>query len=103
MLTIIKDKKYTLGWRASCRFVISLNKKDLKILNGFKDFFGAGTISFMGENAVQYRVESLKDLAIIINHFDKYPLITVWTPLSLFVSSVCFFFLYKKKKLYKKK
>jgi len=30
----------------------------------------------MGENAVQYRVESLKDLAIIINHFDKYPLIT---------------------------
>lgn len=60
MLTIIKDKKYTLGWRASCRFVISLNKKDLKILNGFKDFFGAGTISFMGENAVQYRVESLK-------------------------------------------
>jgi hypothetical protein len=37
----------------------------------------------MGENAVQYRVESLKDLAIIINHFDKYPLLTVWTPLSL--------------------
>ena len=30
----------------------------------------------MGENAVQYRVESLKDLTIIINHFNKYPLIT---------------------------
>ena len=30
----------------------------------------------MGENAVQYRVESLEDLSIIINHFDKYPLIT---------------------------
>jgi len=39
-------------------------------------FFAVGNISFMGENAVQYRVESLKDLAIIINHFDKYPLIT---------------------------
>lgn len=76
MISIIKDKKYTLGWRISCRFVISLNKKDLKILKGFKDFFGAGTISFTGENAVQYRVESLKGLAIIINHFDKYPLIT---------------------------
>ena len=39
-------------------------------------FFAVGNISFMGENAVQYRVESLKDLAIIINHFNKYPLIT---------------------------
>jgi len=76
MLTIIKDKKYKLGWRVVCRFVISLHKKDLKILNGIKDFFGVGTISFMGENAAQYRVESLKDLVIIINHFNKYPLIT---------------------------
>jgi len=39
-------------------------------------FFAVGNISFMGENAVQYRVESLKDLAIIINHYNKYPLIT---------------------------
>jgi len=76
MLTIIKDKKYKLGWRIVCRFVISLHKKDLNILNGFKNFFGVGIVSFMGENAVQYRVESLKDLAIIINHFDKYPLLT---------------------------
>jgi hypothetical protein len=26
--------------------------------------------------SIQYRVESLKDLSIIINHFDKYPLKT---------------------------
>jgi len=39
ILTIIKDKKYKLGWRAACRFVISLNKKDLKILNDIKDLF----------------------------------------------------------------
>ena len=76
MLTIIKDKKYKLGWRVACRFIISLNNKDLKLLNDIKYFFGVGNISFMGENAIQYRVESLKDLAIIINHFDKYPLIT---------------------------
>ena len=80
MLTIIKDKKYKLGWRIGCRFVISLHKKDLHILNGFKNFFAVGIVSFMGENAVQYRVESLEDLAIIMNHLDKYPLITVWTP-----------------------
>lgn len=76
ILTIINDKKYKLGWRIVCRFVISLHKKDLHILNGFKNFFGVGIVSFMGENTVQCRVESLEDLAIIINHFDKYPLIT---------------------------
>ena len=36
ILTIIKDNKYKLGWRAACRFVISLNKKDLKLLNKIK-------------------------------------------------------------------
>ena len=30
----------------------------------------------MSENTAQYRVESLAGLYIIINHFDKYPLIT---------------------------
>ena len=28
------------------------------------------------KDSIQYRVESLKDLSLIINHFDKYPLIT---------------------------
>lgn len=76
MLTIIKDKKYKLGWRIVCRFAISLHKKDLSLLKGIKDFFAVGNISLMGNDAIQYRVESLEGLALIINHFDNYPLIT---------------------------
>jgi len=76
MLTIIKDKKYKLGWRVVCKFVISLHKKDLSLLKEFKDFFKVGNISFMGEDSIQYRVESLEGLAVIINHFNEYPLIT---------------------------
>lgn len=78
MLTIIKDKKYKLGWRVACRFAISLNRIDFLLLNRIKNFFGVGNIIFMGKDkdSIQYRVESLKDLSIIINHFDKYPLIT---------------------------
>lgn len=76
ILTIIKDNKYKLGWRAACRFVISLNKKDLKLLNKIKEFFGVGNVFLMGKDSAQYRVESLNGLAIIINHFDKYSLIT---------------------------
>lgn len=30
----------------------------------------------MGKDSIQYRVESLEGIAIIINHFYKYPLIT---------------------------
>jgi len=76
ILTIIKDNKYKTGWRVACRFVISLHKKDLILLNKIKDFFNTGNVFYAGKDASQYRVESLKGLEIIINHFDKYPLKT---------------------------
>ena len=76
ILTIIKDNKYKTGWRVACRFVISLHKKDLILLNKIKDFFNTGNVFYMGKDASQYRVESLKGLENIINHFDKYPLKT---------------------------
>lgn len=76
ILTIIRDNKYKTGWRVACRFVISLHKKDLILLNKIKDFFNTGSIFYMGKDASQYRVESLKGLEYIINHFDKYPLKT---------------------------
>ncbi len=76
ILTIIKDNKYKSGWRVTCRFVISLHKKDLMLLNSIKNFFNTGNVFLMGKDASQYRVESLIGLAIIVNHFDKYPLKT---------------------------
>lgn len=74
MLSIIKDSKYKLGWRVACIFAISLSKVDLYLLNNIQKFFGVGNITRMGKDmeSIQYRVESLKDLSIIINHFDKY-------------------------------
>jgi len=35
-----------------------------------------GGIYKLGKNLIQYRVTSIKDLKVIIDHFDKYPLIT---------------------------
>lgn len=76
ILTIIRDNKYKSGWRVACRFVISLHKKDIMLLNNIKEFFGTGNVFHMSKDSAQYRVESLAGLDIIINHFDKYPLIT---------------------------
>lgn len=78
IVSIIKDNKYKLGWRVICRFEISLNNKDLDLLKKIKSYFGVGNIYFTGKDntSIQYRIESASDLVVIINHFDKYPLIT---------------------------
>lgn len=63
-------------WRVKAIFAICLNKKDLAIMESIKTWFGVGHIYSSGTK-VYYRVESFKDLQVIIDHFDKYPLVTV--------------------------
>jgi len=46
------------------------------ILEKIKAVLGVGYVSKMGELCIKYQVNSVKDLAMIIEHFDKYPLIT---------------------------
>jgi hypothetical protein len=53
-----------------------LHKKDLPILNSIKAYFGVGNISVKANGSCVYYVQSIKDLDVILNHFDKYPLIT---------------------------
>jgi hypothetical protein len=45
-------------------------------LEQFQSFFCAGNIHKHGSEAYQFRVDSIKDLRVLINHFDRYPLIT---------------------------
>lgn len=58
-------------------FKISLHKKDLRILEEIRRYWGGiGTITPQGSKAVQFRVRSIKELSVVINHLEKYPLIT---------------------------
>jgi hypothetical protein len=57
-------------------FSIGLHKKDESILISIQSTLGIGKIYAQGKQGVQYRVESKKELLILIDHFDKYPLIT---------------------------
>jgi len=57
-------------------FTITLHEKDKGILEQIKNYYGVGYITKHGPNTIQYRVKSVKDLEVIINHFEKYPLIT---------------------------
>lgn len=58
-------------------FAIHLNERDLHLLEIIQKFFGGvGRIYRGDKNTVLYTVSSKKDLSLIIDHFDKYPLIS---------------------------
>ena len=75
-LAIGKNSKYKIGYYVNPGFSLVLHKKDERLLKEIQGFFG-GIGSFkVKENIVQFRVFSMEELDIIINHFDKYPLVT---------------------------
>lgn len=57
-------------------FEIALNIKDIHLLEGLKSYFGVGRIYKHSENMMRYKVSSIKELPLIIQHFEKYPLKT---------------------------
>jgi hypothetical protein len=57
-------------------FHIGVHIRDLALLEQIQLFFGVGTISKLGAESVQFRVSGSENLKVIINHFDKYPLLT---------------------------
>jgi hypothetical protein len=68
--------EHKTNWRVKAIFTITLHVKDTAILNNIKNTLGVGKVEIKGTSKVGYRVESFKELETIINHFDKYPLVT---------------------------
>ena len=64
--------------RIQTKFQIGLDKRDLSILLQLQQFLGGiGSIySYSNQSKVNYSIDSIKDLIILINHFNKYPLLT---------------------------
>lgn len=49
----------------------------MEVLRFIKAFFnGVGNITKQSPLSVQYRVQSVQELSLILDHFDKHPLIT---------------------------
>ena len=96
-IRIREDIRYKTGWFIQLRFALTLHKKDRFLLEAIqKSWGGIGSIDRQGENAIQYRISAIKDLEIVINHFDNFPLITQkWADHELFKQA---FDLIKNKK-----
>jgi hypothetical protein len=77
-LAIGKNPRYRIGYYVNPGFSIIIHQKDLELLKKIQEFFGAvGIIKpSTRQNMIEFRVFSIKDLDIILNHFDQYPLIT---------------------------
>lgn len=75
-ISIFKDARRLTGWQVKPIFSISLHNRDIKLLEAIQRTFNVGKIYKHGPDSVQYRVSSLINLQVIVEHFDKYPLIT---------------------------
>ena len=76
VLSILKNNELRQAWVIRPRFEINLHQKDEVLLEQFKSYFCPGNINKSGSKASQFRVDSIKDLKVLMNHFDRYPLIT---------------------------
>lgn len=89
MIGLTKSDKYRMGYQITAIFKISLHRKDYDLLCKIRDYFGVGTITKHGETTMQYTVRSIKDLKVILSHFDTYPLISQkWSDYILFKQAV---------------
>lgn len=75
-IKITKNDKLKTKWRVRPVFSITLHLKDLSLLTEIKNTLKVGNISKSGKKAVIYSVDSIKEIPVIINHFNQYPLIT---------------------------
>ena len=75
IININKNNNLKFGWNVQLEFKISLHCDDKILLERIQFFFGVGKI-YKYKNILQFRVESIKELKVIVNHFDNYPLIT---------------------------
>jgi len=73
---LTKYNKSKAGYSIQPNFQITLHKNDYALLETIKLYFYVGSIYKDGESLYKFSVRSLKDLEIILKHFDKYPLHT---------------------------
>lgn len=57
-------------------FSISLHERDLALLIKIKELLGVGQVIDRKDGVYYYKVVKLSELIVLINHFNKYPLIT---------------------------
>lgn len=72
----LKKDKINIPFKTRLYFQLSLHKKDENVLELLKDNLKVGKIYKSRPELYELQVSSIKDIKLIIEFFDKYPLIT---------------------------
>ena len=76
-ISVTRDPRYKTGWQVRVSFSITLHKKDRPLLEDIKQQSqGLGKITKQGDESIQLQVQSMNEIAKLIEHFDKYQLKT---------------------------
>jgi len=74
-IKIQPNAKLKTKWRVRPVFSITLHIKDAFLLEAIKHTLGVGNISKSSKTVI-FAVDSIKEIPVILNHFDNYPLLT---------------------------
>lgn len=75
-VNVQRSPLYRTGFQIQLFFCINLHEKDKPLLEQIKNLFSVGSIYKHGSKSSRFIVQSIKDMRVIIDHFDQYPLIT---------------------------
>jgi hypothetical protein len=75
-ITISKKTGCKTGYSVNLVFSVGLHSKDADLLRSIQGYFGGIGVLSVTDKKVLWRVLSVKELKVIIDHFDNYPLIT---------------------------
>jgi hypothetical protein len=79
-ITISKDPNRSSNYRLICELHITQSAHSIKLLEGFRDYFGCGVVKVDNKltNTMKYQVSSYKDIARLtpFPFLDKHPLLT---------------------------
>lgn len=70
-----------LNWSCFARvipsFAIHIHNKDITLLDQIKKTLGVGNVRKNSNTTALFRVDNLKEIQVIIDHFDRFPLLSV--------------------------
>jgi len=86
LINIVTRSDQILGFNVNLVFKLKLHSRDIELLKSIRNTLGQiGNIIIRKDGYVEFIVSSKKDLEILINHFESYPLLTQkWSDYQLF-------------------
>jgi hypothetical protein len=85
LINIYPKSNYKAGYLVSLTFKLKIHSKDINLLENIKNYFNVGNITYRKDGYVEFIVSSIKDIKVLIDHFDSYPLLTQkWADYQIF-------------------